>query len=278
MRVWQIGIIGGGPGGLMTAYFLQKWANDPHHLTLFEAGNRLGGKILTPSFQTVAATYEAGAAEIYDYSHTDDDPLKELIEELGLPIHRMDGSSAVVRNHPVANLDDLRDRLGQPAVDALVAFDRRAKDQITPGEFYSSHPDYAADPLVRPGFDAVLAAIPDPAVREYVEQFIHSDLATEPARTSVAYGLQNYLMNDNAYMSLYGIAGGNEALPRELAARVNADVKFGHRVAAVGRTADGRLSVTAVCDGKAVESAFDAVVVALPNAAVGGVTFTPAWT
>ncbi len=273
MRAWQIGIVGGGPGGLMTAYALQKWANDPHHLTIFEVGDRLGGKILTPSFQTVSATYEAGAAEIYDYSHIDDDPLKELIEELGLPINRMDGSSAVVRNRPVANLDDLRDRLGQPAVDALLAFDRQAKDQITPGEFYATADEHAGDPLVRPGFDAVLAAIPDPAVRDYVARFIHSDLATEAATTSVAYGLQNYLMNDQAYMSLYGIAGGNEALPRELAARVNADVKFGHRVTTVGRTPDGRMSVRAVCAGKAVESTFDAVVMALPNAAIGGVTF-----
>ena len=72
MRAWQIGIVGGGPGGLMTAYFLQKWANDPHRVTLFEASHRLGGKILMPSFQTVAATYEAGAAEIYDYSHIGD--------------------------------------------------------------------------------------------------------------------------------------------------------------------------------------------------------------
>ena len=145
MRAWQIGIVGGGPGGLMTAYFLQKWADDPYRVTLFEAGHRLGGKILTPSFQTVAATYEAGAAEIYDYSHIDDDPLKELVAELGLPINRMDGCSAVVGNRPVANLDDLRDHLGEAAVQALLDFDRRAKDQITPQEFYATDPETAAD-------------------------------------------------------------------------------------------------------------------------------------
>ena len=275
MGAWQIGIVGGGPGGLMTAYAFQKWANDSHRLTLFEAGDRLGGKILTPAFGTVRATYEAGAAEIYDYSHVDDDPLKELIEEeLGLPITRMDGSSAVWRNRPVANLDDLRDHLGQPAVDALLAFDRRAKDQITPQEFYVTSPESGPNPLVRPGFDAVLAAIPDPAAREYVAQFIHSDLATEPATTSVAYGLQNYLMNDHAYMSLYGIAGGNERLPRELAARINADVRLRHRVTTIGRTPDGRLTVTAEYAGETTVSAFDAVVIALPNAAFGSLKFT----
>ncbi|MFQ3652379.1 MAG: NAD(P)-binding protein, partial [Gemmataceae bacterium] len=69
-----IGIVGGGPGGLMTAYLLQKYANYPLRIPLFEASSRLGGKILTPRFQTVPATYEAGAAEFYDYSESGEDP------------------------------------------------------------------------------------------------------------------------------------------------------------------------------------------------------------
>ena len=234
MPRWDIGIVGGGPGGLMTAYALQKWANDPFRVTLFEASHRLGGKILTPGFDRVPATYEAGAAEFYDYSHHDDDPLKELVAELGLAINHMEGASAVVGGKTVANLDDLRDQFGKPAADALLAFDRRAKDAITPHEFYESDSEGVRDPLVRPGFDALLAAIPSPAARRYVEQFIHSDLAAEPKQTSVAYGLHNYLMNDPAYMGLYGIAGGNEALPRELAGRLAAEVKLNCRVRSVG--------------------------------------------
>jgi len=33
----------------MTAYFLQNMANFPMRLTLFEAADRLGGKIVTPA-------------------------------------------------------------------------------------------------------------------------------------------------------------------------------------------------------------------------------------
>lgn len=258
----------------MTAYAIQKWANDPFSITLFEASDRLGGKILTPGFGRVPATYEAGAAEFYDYSHHDDDPLKELVDELGLPINRMEGASAVVRERMIANVDDLRDQFGQPAVDALLAFDRRAKDAITPHEFYHSDVEGVSDPLARPGFDDLLRSIPVPATRQYVEQFIHSDLAAEPSQTSVAYGLHNYLMNDPAYMGLYGIVGGNEALPRELAQRLVADVKLNHRVTAIGRTGDGRLSVTTESAAGHQVSAFDAVVVALPHDAFGRVRFT----
>jgi protoporphyrinogen oxidase len=273
MRPWNIGIVGGGPGGLMTAYSIQKWADDPFRITLFEAGKRLGGKVLTHTFQTLPATYEAGAAELYDYSHLDDDPLKELIEELGLPTTRMEGSAALVRNRSVANLDDLRDLYGQGAVEALIGFDRRARDHITPQEFYAADSDAVGDPLVRPGFDRMLEAIPSPEVRAFVERLIHSDLAAEPAQTSVAYGLHNYLMNDPAYMSLYSIAGGNEALPRELARRLCAATLMGHRVTTVAKAPDGRLAVTAACGPDRVESLFDAVVLALPHAALGGVTF-----
>ena len=258
----------------MTAYTLQKHAADPYRLTLFEASDRLGGKILTPGFARVPATYEAGAAEFYDYSAIDDDPLRQLVEELGLPIQHMEGASAVVGHRPVANVDDLRDLFGKPSADALLAFDRRAKDAITPHEFYHADPDALGDPLVRRGFDAELAGIADPQARRYVERFIHSDLAAEPTDTSVAYGLHNYLMNDPAYMGLYGISGGNERLPRELAKRVAADVRLGHRAVAIGRTTDGRLSVTTDSETGRGVSVFDVVVMALPHDALDGVEFT----
>jgi protoporphyrinogen oxidase len=276
MRTWNIGIVGGGPGGLMTAYSLQRAANDPFRITLFEAGERLGGKILTRSFNTLRATYEAGAAELYDYSHLDEDPLRDLIEELALPISRMEGVAAIVRNRIVANLDDLRDLFGPAAVDSLVAFDRRAKDHITPQEFYAE-PSAISDPLIRLGFERELATIPDSNARLFVENFIHSDLATEPEKTSIAYGLHNYLMNDPRYMSLYGISGGNELLPRELARRLSGKTLFNHHVQTVSRRADGCLVVTAECDGRQIESAFDAVVLALPNVAIKKLSFPDAW-
>src|SRR4051812_1903752 len=78
----KVAIIGGGPGGLMTAYFLQQRANVPYRATIFEAGDRLGGKIHTARFDRAPITYEAGAAELYDYSAVGPDPLRELVAEL----------------------------------------------------------------------------------------------------------------------------------------------------------------------------------------------------
>lgn len=274
MRVWNVGIVGGGPGGLMTAYFLQKMADFPVRLTLFEASDRVGGKILTPHFQAAPVRYEAGAAEFYDYSLLDEDPLKELVAELGLPISPMSGPAVIMNDHILSNLDDIRDQLGQQACSALLAFDRFAKDRMTPQEFYhSDNPDGAYQKPDHRRFDSLLANVAEPQARHYIENLIHSDLATEPCRTSHSYGLQNYLMNDPAYMQLYGILGGNERLPRELAARIDATILLEHQVHSVAKADESRLRVSSVHRGEPRLDEFDFVVMALPHNGLSSVAF-----
>src|SRR5579862_7254677 len=68
MTPTRIAIIGGGPGGLLTAYLLQRRASHPFEATIFESTSRLGGKISSPRFSAAPVSYEAGAAELYDYS------------------------------------------------------------------------------------------------------------------------------------------------------------------------------------------------------------------
>lgn len=249
----------------MTAYLLEKLVDSPIGVTLFEATERLGGKIRTLRFQDRPAMYEAGAAELYDYSPVDEDPLKELIAELGLSISPIGGSSVILDQHILSNLDDVRSRLGQEACDTLLAFDRAAKDWMSPHEYYWSDQmeDAAATP--EPRFDALLAKLRPAVTRRYIESLVHSDLATEPALTSAAFGLQNYLMNDPRYMQLYRIDGGNERLPEELARRISASVRLHHVVTEIGRGEDGKLAVTHVHQGISCEETFDFVILALPN-------------
>ncbi|QDU29244.1 protoporphyrinogen oxidase [Anatilimnocola aggregata] len=265
MYIPRIGIVGGGPGGLMTAYMLQKLANCPLEVTLFEASPRLGGKILTPQFATFPIRYEAGAAEFYDYSQFDDDPLKELIMELGLPIRPMGGPSVVMNGQILENWDDIREQLGSSAYQSLVQFDRRAKDRMTPQEFYhSDNPEGTTELVEEKRFDDLLTTVAEPTARGYIENMIHSDLATEPAQTSIGYGLQNYLMNDPAYMHLYGIEGGNERLVQEVAARIDAHVRLQSPVQSVEKV--GRqLRIASNHQGVPSEDDFDYVVLALPH-------------
>ncbi len=266
MSRWRVGIIGGGPGGLMTAYCLQKHADVPFRATIFEASPRLGGKILTSQFACAPVMYEAGAAELYDYSLVGPDPLRELIAELGLATTPMEGNKVIVPDHLTAKCADVVCEWDEPAFDAWEQFDQRAREWMGPRQFYNSDwKEGDGDPLAAQSFQAVLAQIPDALVRRYLQTMVHSDLATEPHQTNAIYGLQNYLMNDPAYMRLYTIEGGIERLPRELASRIEAEVLLNQPVVRVEKTADGNLRIVSRRGDALVEREFDFVIVALPN-------------
>ncbi len=266
----RIGIVGGGPGGLMTAYFLQKYATHPLQLTLIEASDRLGGKIQTSKFSNSEMSYEAGAAEFYDYSHIDDDPLKELIAELGLSTTRMEGTSVVVGNQLISNLDDLTPDCAK----ALLTFDRRARGMQTPREFYLANDlGQLKNSNVGLPFQPLIDGIANPQTKHYIETLIHSDLATEPDHTNLEYGLQNYLMNDPRYMRLYSIVGGNERLIEELAKWIRAEVLLNHFADEVGLDSNGRMRVGLRSGEHHFERTFDQLVLALPHQALCKVTF-----
>jgi len=86
----DLAIVGGGPGGLMSAWYLKKKLGELCRVTIYEASDRVGGKIVTRKFDSAPAMYEAGVAEIYDYSMTGPDPLRELIQHFGLQTIPMD--------------------------------------------------------------------------------------------------------------------------------------------------------------------------------------------
>jgi len=83
-------------GGSEPTHLLERFPVGLFDVTLFEATARLGGKILTHRFDTIPAIYEAGVAELYDYSHIGLDPLKTLVQELGLKAIPMHGYAVVL--------------------------------------------------------------------------------------------------------------------------------------------------------------------------------------
>ena len=93
----RIAIVGGGPSGLMTARLLERALGTSCRLTLFEASQRVGGKIQTRRFDSAPVAYESGVAECYAYDAIGHDPLRQLVAELGLNAVPT-GSSAVVMN------------------------------------------------------------------------------------------------------------------------------------------------------------------------------------
>jgi protoporphyrinogen oxidase len=254
----------------MTAHLLSKRATFPMEVTLFEASGRLGGKVKTAEFSSAGVRYEAGAAELYDYSQLGPDPLRELVHELGLTTHEMGGDAVVMNGQILKTLDDIRAAFGDATCRALRGFEWRGRSSISPAEYYES--DWKADNesrFARMSFAALLDELRDENARRYIEVALHSDLATEAEKTNGLYGLQNYLMNLPQYMRLYTIEGGIERLTRGLAERIEAhpdmDVKLNQPVVSVERTVDGGYLLSSRLDGEIVHDEFDYVVVALPN-------------
>lgn len=267
----RVAIVGGGPGGLMTAYLLRKLANRPLELTLFESSERVGGKVLTPRFTNVPAMYEAGAAEFYDYSPVDEDPLKDLVRELGLSTVAMGGNSVVLSGKQYSTLEDLGEQFGGRVRRGWTEFHERAWGLMSPREFYesdNSEPSLTSGGLsvVEGRFDTEAARLEQEELRSFLETLIHSDLATEWTQTSVSYGLQNYLMNHPAYMQLYSIDGGNEQLVERLRERTAMDVRTGQRVLSVEKGTQDSAALTLRTEGAdgMTEHHFDYVVLCLP--------------
>ena len=265
----SVGIIGGGPGGLLTASLLHRYAARPLQITIFEQSSRFGGKVLTRRFDSAPVSYEAGAAEFYDYSNTSVDPLRQLIAELGLSVTPMSGSAIFHNQTRLETLTDVQQHLGPAAASAWQRFHRHAAAHMTPREFYESdNSEWRAErgrPHSPPArFDTWIQSIRTPTLRQLIPALIHSDLAAEPHQTGTHYGLQNYLMNHPDYMRLYSIDGGNEQLVQRLAHTTPFIRRTEHRVERVGKSTSGRLAVNFLHHNTRGTAEFDYLVVALP--------------
>jgi monoamine oxidase len=260
----RIAIIGGGPGGLMTAYRLQQM--EPlASITIFEASSRFGGKILTRRLSSCGARYEAGAAELYDYSHLGADPLKELILELGLSIATMEGPGVFFDGRWLETESELAAHFGPAGYAQLQAFADAARQSCTPAEYYESDwRDDANDSNARLTFSRLLNSVTNPQVRRYIETVVHSDVAVESERTSALYGLQNWLMNDPDYMQLYYIQGGIELLILRVLDRLQCERHLNTRIQRVVGSEGGGYDLIGKNSNGSFKHHFDALVTALP--------------
>jgi monoamine oxidase/SAM-dependent methyltransferase len=262
----RIAIVGGGPGGLLSASLLEEFCSDLCDVTLFEAGPRLGGKVLTQRFATADVPYEAGVAELYDYSHFGPDPVKDLAKKLGLSTVRMTGPTVILGDAILRNARDIRRHFGSNTLQALEAFHERCRELCSPAEYYEGHwQDDNQHPWGNKTFREVLDEIPDETARKYVEVAVRSDLATEPHLTTALNGLKNVLMDDPRYLRLYSIEGGIERLIEGVAKKLTCPILLESPVVRVAASEHGTYRLTTRRQGRFEEHDFDLVVLALPN-------------
>jgi len=266
----RVAIVGGGPGGMFSAWQLAAKTGAACHITIYEASARLGGKVVTGSFAG-AGLYEAGVAEIYDYSELGPDPLRELIEkDLGLEIRHIQGGACVLDGHAIADVDELAPRFGGAARDQAVAFRARCAELLSPSAFYKSARDADnAHPWFRRSGEEILESeISDAAARRYIRVMSHSDVAAPPHLTSGLNFLKNVLMDVDGYMKVFSVVGGNEEIVRRLADELDAEVRLNTAIRSVEPLADGTYRLMAGVNGSSETIIADYVILALPLTAL----------
>eukprot|EP01037_Dinobryon_pediforme_P017326 gene17324-17517_t len=266
----RIAIVGGGPGGLFSAWHLGAKVGDACDITIFEASERIGGKIITGQFAGVGP-YEAGVAEIYDYSRRGPDPLHDLIvHDLGLEVKYIDGGPCVLDGKIILTPDDLAEHFGQTTADDAKAFRARCAAMLAPNEFYQSVAEADnAHPWSKISGEALLSTeIKDEAARRYVRFMAHSDVAAPPHHTSGLNFLKNVLMDVDGYMDIFSVIGGNDRIVEGLENEIDAEIRLNSQVHAVEPLPDGTYRLEVDVNGVRETGIFDFVMLAMPLTAL----------
>jgi protoporphyrinogen oxidase/SAM-dependent methyltransferase len=263
----DLAIVGGGPGGLMTAWYLRKKLGPLCKVTIFEATERLGGKILSKKFDSADALYEAGVAEIYDYSMLGPDPLRDLVQHLGLQTIPMDAEQVQLDGEVLDDVRGMRRKYGNATADAIEAFRKRCTEMISPQEYYEGVGAHDNEhPWAFINCEELLdREVKDPVAKRFLKVMARSDIATESHNTNGLNALKNFVMDIDGYIGLYSIQNGNEQIIERLREEIDADIKFNYRVLKVGKSETGRYRLN-MMNGKGPETRdFDLVVMCLPH-------------
>ncbi|MDF2998666.1 MAG: amine oxidase [Xanthobacteraceae bacterium] len=267
---YKVAIIGGGPGGLFAAWHLAAKAGNACSVTIYEASERLGGKIVTREFAG-AGIYEAGVAEIYDYSALGPDPLRDLIQnELGLEIKHISGGACILDGKIIQDGDHLGEAFGEATQEQVSAFRLKRTQMLRPQDFYSSARNVDnRHPWARiSGEDMIAAEISDEMARRYVRVMAHSDVAAPPHLTNGLTFLKNALMDSEGYLDVFSVVGGNEQIVDRLVEQIDADVRFNASLNSVRPLFDGTYQLGMCINGECETIVADYVLVALPLTAL----------
>jgi monoamine oxidase/SAM-dependent methyltransferase len=266
----MVAIVGGGPGGLFAARHLEAKAGDACEIVVFEASHRVGGKIVTGEIAGIGP-YEAGVAEIYDYSRLGPDPLHDLIvKDLALDVNYIAGGPCIIDGKVISSVDDLAKHFGEDARSEVVAFRERCSQLLGPDAFYLSIAEADnAHPWAGISGDALLRReIRDEAARHYVRVMAHSDVAAAPHQTNGLNFLKNVLMDIGGYMDIFSVVGGNEQIVHGLVEDLDATIRVNANVQTIRPLPEGGYRLDVDVNGFPETAFADFVVLAMPLTAL----------
>ncbi len=265
----RIGIVGAGFSGLLSAYLLERRFGNEVEIDVWEAADRPGGRVRTTPVPEAGASYEAGVAELYDIAGNPQ--LRNLVRHLGLETRPLTGTPYFVVDDRVLRDDRaLEGMLGRRGMDRLRRFWEAGTALRPPADYaLAGREQDNRHPWQRRTFEDVLGDIDDPRGEWFTAMQCHSDLATEPPRTSGLFGMDNLLIDHPGYCTMYTLTAGNEGLTSALADRVRSPVSLETAVTEVSADEDAGLRVALrgpAGEDRGIE--VDSLLVTLPPAGV----------
>ncbi|MFP2924108.1 flavin monoamine oxidase family protein [Pyxidicoccus sp. 3LG] len=282
----RVGIVGGGLAGLACAYDLKRAGilatihetNDRPGGRVFSLGGAFGGPVSFPGqvaerggefidnghktmlayaqeFKLAKEDVQKVAGEVFYYFGGQRHPESVVVDEY--------------RAFVAAMRPDLQALSGAPSADSHTPVDRQF-DLMDLRTYLETR---GAGPVVKA---AIIAAYEGeygaPAHQQSCLNFLFFIRANRRSRFEPFGGSDER----------YHLVGGNQQIPRELAARLPGQLRYGERLEAVRKTAAGALELTFRRGSTAVTATYDAVVLSVPFSVLKGVTLDaslalPAW-
>jgi len=226
----RIAVVGAGIAGLRSAQLLEQ---DGHDVTVFEARDRVGGRLQTVALPD-GGFYEAGG----EWIDADHHRVLGLLAELGLtPELSLQWPGRVVYrgNFTEDHLDPEMAAAEESVYDAAVRACRELPDEpwLDPALASLDHKSLSGFLDQHAGSEAG---------RWWMEAVQRSDEGDDTTRIGLLgwlIGYRHYLQREAGDMSLYRIPGGGGRMCEAIAAKLARPVKFHHPLTAVRTNEDG---------------------------------------
>jgi monoamine oxidase len=282
----SVGIVGAGVAGLACAYELKRAGI---LATVHETNERVGGRVFSMggafsgpvSFPNQVVErggefIDTGHKAMLAYAQEFNLAKENVIKASGEVAYYFGGQhypESVVVDEYRAFVDDMRPDLqalsGAPSADLYTPVDRQY-DLMSLAEYLETR---GAGPVVKAAITAAYEAEYGlPVAQQSCLNFLFFIRANRRSR------FEPFGVSDERYH----LVGGNQQVPRELAARLSGQLRHGERLEAARKTAAGAVELTFRRGSTAVVATYDAVVFAIPftvlrNVALDVSLGLPAW-
>ncbi len=233
---------------------------------MFEAQNRLGGRIQTSKFDTDSIPYDAGAAEFYTYTHSKE--LEDFVDKLGLKKVWMSGFPIMVQNKTdiIYNDKDFPKFYGDKTIDKIKSFMKLGKKFRPPKEYATGGLENDNEhPWIDRSFDDILSDMGDEKAKDFLKIKSHCDIAAECPDINGIFGFDNLLIDEPDYCKLYALSGGNENLIKRLYQKLGCRIYLNSPVYSINKKNSKYVLSVKLDKKRLIDFTFDIIILALAH-------------